>query len=123
MSSLAELALGQGMLVSGSDISASLITGRLAGKGITVYIGHSGTNLGNADAVVYSSAVSPDNPELLEAGNRGIPLLHRSDLLDLMMRARTGITVAGTHGKSTVTAMLATILVAAGESPFPGCRG
>ena len=117
MSSLAELALCQGMLVSGSDISASRITGRLAGKGITVHIGHSGTNLGNAEAVVYSSAVSPGNPELLEAGSRGIPLLHRSDLLNLMMRARTGITVAGTHGKSTVTAMLATILVAAGESP------
>ncbi len=118
MSSLAEMALGQGMSVSGSDISASRVTRRLAGKGIIVHIGHSGTNLGNAEAVVYSSAVSPDNPELLEAASRGIPLLHRSDLLNLMMQSRTGITVAGTHGKSTVTAMLATIMEAAGESPY-----
>jgi len=117
MSALAELALSQGMEVSGSDISESRITRRLAGKGMTVYIGHSGTNLGNAEAVVYSSAVRPDNPELLEAGKKGMPLLHRSDLLNMMMKARTGITVAGTHGKSTVTAMLATILDAAGESP------
>ena len=117
MSSLAELAFRKGVEVSGSDVSESSITRRLAGKGISVYIGHSAENLGNAEAVVFSSAVSADNPELVEAGRRGLPLLHRSDLLNMMMQASTGITVAGTHGKSTVTAILATILETAGESP------
>ena len=117
MSSLAELALSQGMEISGSDVSESRVTRSLTEKGIIVYRGHAGTNLGNAEAVVYSSAIQPDNPELLEAEKRGLPLLHRSDLLNMMMKARTGLTVAGTHGKSTVTAMLATILKAAGESP------
>ena len=117
MSSLAELGFSFGLQVSGSDISESRITRRLAGKGITVHIGHSENNLGNADAVVYSSAVGPDNPEILAAERKGIPAMHRSDLLKMLMEGRTGLTVAGTHGKSTVTAMLATILAAAGESP------
>ena len=117
MSALAELVSSRGMKVSGSDISESSITKRLSVKGIIVHKEHSGENLGTAGAVVYSSAVSRDNPELVAAEKRGIPLMHRSDLLKMLMDAGTGITVAGTHGKSTVTAMLATILEAAGESP------
>lgn len=117
MSSLAGLAASRGMEVSGSDIRSSRAVERLAEQGIRVFMGHSATNLGPADAVVFSSAVSPDNPELRAAGERGIPVLHRSDFLNLMMEGKKAVTVAGSHGKSTVTGMLTTILSAAGKDP------
>ena len=117
MSALAGLALSRGMEVSGSDIRSNKAVKRLTGQGIRVFAGHSASNLGAAEAVVFSSAVSPDNPEILAAKKNGIPVLHRSDLLALMMKGKSSITVAGSHGKSTVTGMLTTILAAAGEDP------
>lgn len=118
MSALAELGLGLGLEITGSDLAAGPVVKRLTDKKIPIFIGHSKQNLGTSEAVVYSSAVNSKNPELREAELRGLPLLHRSDFLNLLMEKRTGVTVAGTHGKSTVTAMLATILCASGEDPL-----
>jgi UDP-N-acetylmuramate--alanine ligase len=106
MSGLAEILLSQGFEVSGSDRALTEITDRLAGLGITVYEGHSPGNLKDADVLVYSSAVTIDNPEVKAAIERKIPVIKRAEMLAESMRMKYGIGIAGTHGKTTTTSMV-----------------
>lgn len=117
MSALAALLLEAGVSVSGSDIADSPVLDRLRRRGATISIGHKATNLEDAQAVVLSSAISPENPELMEAERRGLPRFHRSEALVDFMRPYTGVTVAGTHGKSTTAAMITHVLTEAGLDP------
>ena len=111
MSGLAEILLESGYQVSGSDRMLSELTDYLAQKGATIYEGHHADNITGADALVYSSAVSPDNPERLKAVAMGIPVVRRAEMLAEVMRLKYGIAVAGTHGKTTTTSMCSEILV------------
>jgi len=117
LSAIATVLLEKGYEVSGSDLHASPTTERLARSGATVHIGHAAANLGEAEVVVVSSAVPADNPELDEARRRGIPVLKRATWLGHMMAGQRGVAVAGTHGKTTTTAMIALILREAGLDP------
>jgi len=117
LSAIATVLLEEGYKVSGSDLRASPTTERLARSGATVRIGHAAANLGEAEVVVVSSAVPADNPELDEARRRGIPVLKRAAWLGHMMAGQRGVAVAGTHGKTTTTAMIALILREAGLDP------
>lgn len=111
MSGLAEILLESGYRVSGSDRMLSDLTDYLAQKGATIYEGHNADNIAGADALVYSSAVSPDNPERREAVQNGIPVIRRAEMLAEVMRLKYGIAVAGTHGKTTTTSMCSEVLV------------
>jgi len=106
MSGLAEILMHLGYDVSGSDIGRSHLTDRLAGMGATIYRGHDKHHVADTEVLVYSAAIANDNPELVEAHNRGIPALSRGNLLAVMVRQGKGIAVAGTHGKSTTTSMI-----------------
>ncbi len=117
LSAIATVLLEQGYTVSGSDLHASPATERLARLGATVHVGHAAANLGDADLVVVSSAVPTGNPEVEEAQRRGIPVLKRAEWLGRMMAGKRGVAVAGTHGKTTTTAMIALILREAGLDP------
>jgi UDP-N-acetylmuramate--alanine ligase len=117
MSAIAELLLAQGLRVSGSDYQASAATRRLAALGAQVHIGHNAAHLGPAQAVVTSTAVAADNPEVLAARERGLPVLPRAVMLAELMRRQQGIAIAGTHGKTTTTALVAAVLVEAGADP------
>jgi UDP-N-acetylmuramate--alanine ligase len=117
LSAIATVLLEQGTTVSGSDLRASPVTERLARRGATVHIGHAAANLGDADLVVVSSAVPAGNPEVDEARRRGIPVVKRAEWLGRMMTGKRGVAVAGTHGKTTTTAMIALVLRDAGLSP------
>ena len=117
MSGIAELLVNLGYQVSGSDARRSETTDRLATLGVQVYIGHSGGNVGTADVVVYSSAIRADNSELVEARARRIAIIPRAELLGELMRLRFGIAVAGAHGKTTTTSMIALVLERAGLDP------
>jgi UDP-N-acetylmuramate--alanine ligase len=117
LSAIATVLLEQGYTISGSDLRASPVTERLARLGATVHVGHDAANLGNADLVVISSAVPGGNPEVDEAQRRGIPVIKRAEWLGGMMAGRRGVAVAGTHGKTTTTAMIALILRDAGLAP------
>ncbi len=118
LSAIATVLLQQGYTVSGSDMQASLATARLEKMGATVFIGHRAENLAsNLDTVIISSAIGADNPELLEARQRGLTIAKRADWLGHMMLNQTGIAIAGTHGKSTTTAMTAFMLQAAALEP------
>jgi len=117
MSPLAEVLLARGFAVSGTDIRASAITERLQAHGARVQIGHAAEALNGAATVVCSTAIRPDNPELQAARERGLPILHRSELLGELLAGKHGIAVAGTHGKSTTSGMIATILTEAGLDP------
>ncbi len=117
MSSLAEVLLDLGYPVTGSDLKTSPITERLAARGAVIYIGHAAANLAGAKAVVYSSAVRPDNPEIAEARRRKVPIIPRGELLAELMRQKYGIAIAGSHGKTTTTAMVAAILIHANLDP------
>ncbi len=117
MSGIAELLLTQGYHVSGSDVKASPVTERLQRLGAHVFIGHRAENIGPADVVVYSTAVRPDNPELVEARQRQIPVIPRAEMLAELMRLKYSIAVAGSHGKTTTTSMIATVLAQAGLDP------
>jgi UDP-N-acetylmuramate--alanine ligase len=117
MSGLAEILLEMGYPVSGSDARTSAITQGLERRGATVYQGHAAANLGDAKAVVYSSAVPADNPEIVEAHRRGISVIPRGELLAELMRLKFGIAVAGSHGKTTTTSMIAAIMTHAGLDP------
>lgn len=117
LSAIATVLLQQGYAVSGSDREASAGTGRLAALGATVHHGHAAQNLGRAEVVVISSAIPEDNPELVEARRRGLPVFKRADWLGRMMEGRRGIAIAGTHGKTTTTAMTAFLLRQAGLDP------
>jgi len=117
MSGIAEVLLNQGYHVTGSDLKLSPVTERLVSLGATIFEGHHAENLNAADVVVISSAVHPDNPEVTEAHRRQIPIIPRAEMLAELMRSKYGITVAGTHGKTTTTSMVATILQRAGMDP------
>ena len=117
LSAIATVLLERGYTVSGSDLQASPATERLARLGAAVHIGHAEANLGEADLVVVSSAVPLDNPEVEEAHRRGVPVVKRAAWLGQMMAGQRGVAVAGTHGKTTTTAMIALILRDAGLDP------
>ncbi len=117
MSAIAEVLLSLGFPISGSDVKLSPITERLAGLGAKISEGHAASNVGEARAVVISSAVRDDNPEVQEARRLQIPVIPRGELLAELMRLKYGIAVAGSHGKTTTTSMLATMLSSAGMDP------
>jgi UDP-N-acetylmuramate--alanine ligase len=117
MSGIAELLSNLGYAVSGSDQKMSEVTARLQALGVRVAAGHDASHVGNADVVVYSSAVRPDNPEIAGAHRRRIPVIPRAEMLAELMRLRSGIAVAGAHGKTTTTSMIALVLERAGLDP------
>ena len=117
MSGIAEVLLTLGYSVSGSDLKLSNITERLQELGATIYEGHQASNADGAHVVVTSSAVKPDNPEVIEAHNRKIPVIPRAEMLAELMRLKYGIAVAGAHGKTTTTSMVASVLAAAHLDP------
>lgn len=117
MSGIAELLLNQGYTITGSDIRESQTTIRLKELGAKIYIGHSEDNIKDADVVVYSSAVKMDNPELVRAKQLNIPIIPRGEMLAELMRFKYGIAVAGSHGKTTTTSMIGTILGLSGLDP------
>ncbi|WP_243370053.1 UDP-N-acetylmuramate--L-alanine ligase [Geotalea sp. SG265] len=117
MSGIAEVLLNLGYKVSGSDLRKSEITERLEQLGGEIHIGHTGSNVERADVVVISSAVHDDNPEVIEARERLIPVIPRAEMLAELMRMKYGIAIAGTHGKTTTTSMVATILATGGIDP------
>jgi UDP-N-acetylmuramate--alanine ligase len=117
MSGIAEVLLNQGYRVSGSDLKGSDITRRLESMGATIYEGHKAQNLVQADVVVISSAVKKDNPEVVAARQRKIPVIPRAEMLAELMRLKYAVAVAGSHGKTTTTSMVATVLSAAGLDP------
>ena len=117
MSGIAEILLNLGFEVSGSDLRRSVVTERLAQLGATVYEGHHTANVAGATVVVTSSAVSASNPEVVEAHARKIPVIQRAEMLAELMRLKYGIAVAGMHGKTTTTSMVAAVLSAGGLDP------
>jgi UDP-N-acetylmuramate--alanine ligase len=118
MSGLAEILLDQGFTVTGSDRAVSDNTERLSSIGIQVYIGHKAENVrADVNVLVYSSAVPPDNPELVEARKRNIPVIRRAEMLAEVMRLKYGIGIAGTHGKTTTTTMTGLALMEGGIDP------
>ena len=117
MSGIAEVLLNLGYRISGSDLKLSATTDRLARLGATVYEGHAAENVGEAKAVVVSSAVDSGNPEVVEARHRGIPVIPRGELLAELMRLKYGIAIAGSHGKTTTTSMTAAVLSGGGLDP------
>jgi UDP-N-acetylmuramate--alanine ligase len=117
MSGIAELLLNLGYRVSGSDAKRTPITDRLAALGAAVSLGHAAENVSHSDVVVVSSAVRPDNPEVLEAKRLQISVIPRAEMLAELMRLKYSIAIAGAHGKTTTTSMVATVLVHAGYDP------
>jgi len=117
MSGIAEVLVNQGFEVSGSDLAESATTKRLAGQGIRVVVGHAPENVAAADAVVVSTAVKEDNPEVIAARERKIPVVPRAQMLAELMRIKQGIAIAGTHGKTTTTSLVASVLAEGGMDP------
>ncbi|MFQ5329512.1 MAG: UDP-N-acetylmuramate--L-alanine ligase [Thermodesulfobacteriota bacterium] len=117
MSGIAEVLLNLGYRVSGSDLKATGVTDRLGALGIKIVTGHRKENVSGADVVVYSSAVRQDNPEIVESREQQIPVIPRAEMLAELMRVKHGIAVAGTHGKTTTTSMIAAMLGHAGIDP------
>jgi UDP-N-acetylmuramate--alanine ligase len=117
MSGIAEILLSLGFPVSGSDLRTSAVTDRLKKLGAAIFVGHTAENVRPADVVVTSTAVSQDNPEVVEAHLRKIPVIHRSDMLAELMRLKYGVAIAGMHGKTTTTSMIAAVLDAGGLDP------
>ncbi|SDD16301.1 UDP-N-acetylmuramate--L-alanine ligase [Ruegeria marina] len=117
MSGIAEVLLNLGYRVQGSDLKASKITDRLAGLGAEIFTGQRAENLGQAAVVVVSSAIKPGNPELDGARARGLPVVRRADMLAELMRLKSNVAIAGTHGKTTTTTMMAELMVAGGFDP------
>lgn len=117
MSALAQILLQKGIEVSGSDLKESPLTANLIHRGARVATGHAAGNLGDAGLIVYSTAVPAGNPELVAAEERGITLWHRSELLAALINSAFGIAIAGAHGKTTITAMVALLLEAGGLDP------
>lgn len=117
MSGIAEVLLNHGYVVQGSDLKRSKITDRLEALGALVFEGQVAENLENAEVVVISSAIKPGNPELDEARRRGLPVVRRAEMLAELMRLKSNIAVAGTHGKTTTTTMVATLLDAGHFDP------
>jgi len=117
MSGIAEILLSLGMKVSGSDLRRGPVTDRLAQLGATIYEGHQASHVGGATVVVTSSAVGAANPEVVEAHARKIPVIQRAEMLAELMRLKYGIAIAGMHGKTTTTSMVASVLAAGGLDP------
>ena len=117
MSGIAEILLNLDMKVSGSDLRRGPVTDRLVQMGATIYQGHNAANIAGATVVVTSSAVSATNPEVLEARARKIPVIQRAEMLAELMRLKYGIAIAGMHGKTTTTSMVAAVLAAGGLDP------
>jgi len=117
MSGIAEILLTMGYAVSGSDLRAGPATERLAGLGAVIHVGHAAENVVGSDVVVTSSAVAKDNPEVVEARARKIPVIQRAEMLAELMRLKYGIAVAGMHGKTTTTSMVAAVLAGGGLDP------
>jgi UDP-N-acetylmuramate--alanine ligase len=117
MSGIAEVLLNLGYKVSGSDLKSSAVTQRLAGLGATVFEGHRAENVSGAEVVVTSSAISVENPEVSEAHKLHVPVIQRAEMLAELMRLKYGIAIAGMHGKTTTTSMVAAVLAAGGLDP------
>lgn len=117
MCGIAEVLLNQGYRITGSDIKATAVTERLVDMGANVFIGHDASNISAADVVVYSSAVKSDNPELEEARRTGKPTIPRAEMLSELMRYRHAVAIAGTHGKTTTTSLVASIFAEAKLAP------
>jgi UDP-N-acetylmuramate--alanine ligase len=117
MSGIAEVLLNLGYRISGSDLKNSSVTQRLAGLGATIFEGHAASNIAGAEVVVTSSAVAQDNPEVIEAHKLHIPVIPRAEMLAELMRLKYGIAIAGMHGKTTTTSMVAAVLAAGGLDP------
>src|SRR3989338_5580513 len=123
MGALAILLLKKGCRVSGSDLRENQMVVNLREQGARVAIGHAKENVTDADFVVFSSAVTPDNPELQQAHEKKIPVMQRSQLLVELMQGQTAITVAGAHGKTTTTSMISNMLIKAGLQPTTAIGG
>jgi UDP-N-acetylmuramate--alanine ligase len=117
MSGIAEVLLNLGYIISGSDLSSNAASQRLATLGATIHTGHDAGNIGDADAVVTSTAVKADNPEVVAARAKHIPIVPRAMMLAELMRLKSGIAIAGTHGKTTTTSLVASILAQGGLDP------
>lgn len=117
MSAIAKILLEKGYSVTGSDISRSEIVNRLEQLGATIFIGHYPDNIDGAEAIVVSTAIAGDNPEVVAAREKGLRVFHRSDLVASLMKERLGIAVAGAHGKTTTTSMIALMMERAGTDP------
>jgi len=118
MSGVARMLLHEGVSVSGSDLAQSPLLDTLAGMGACVHVGQAAGNIpAGADMLIISAAIGQDNPEVVEAGRRGLEVIKYAEALGLLMREKTGVAVSGTHGKTTTTAMLAVILTEAGMDP------
>src|SRR5262249_3389136 len=117
MSGIAEVLLNLGYKISGSDLKSSAVTERLASLGATTFECHLAQNVEGAEVVVTSSAISSENPERAEARKQHIPVIGRAEMLAELMRLKYGIAIAGMHGKTTTTSMVATVLAAGGLDP------
>lgn len=117
MSGIAEVLANLGFAVSGSDLAANAVTRRLQDQGVRVHFGHAAENVADADAIVTSTAVRSDNPEVIAARARQIPVVPRAQMLAELMRLKQGIAIAGTHGKTTTTSLVASILAEGGLDP------
>ncbi len=117
MSGIAEVLLNLGYQISGSDLKSSAVTERLAALGASTFVGHAAANITGADVVVTSSAIKVDNPEVAEARRLHVPVIQRAEMLAELMRLKYGIAVAGMHGKTTTTSMVAAVLAAGGLDP------
>ena len=117
MSAIAEMLYDLNITVQGSNDTSNANTKRLEEKGIPVFIGHDIDNLDGSDAVIISSAIQPDNPELVEAHRRGLPVGHRSEMLAEILKYKQSICVAGTHGKTTTSSLIASLMVEGGKKP------
>lgn len=117
MSGIAEVLLNQGYQISGSDLAASSATRRLVAMGAEVFIGHDARHVLGADAIVTSTAVTPDNPEVVAAHAKLVPVVPRAVMLAELMRMKKGVAIAGTHGKTTTTSLVASVLAAADLDP------
>ncbi|MFZ0317963.1 MAG: UDP-N-acetylmuramate--L-alanine ligase [Candidatus Sulfotelmatobacter sp.] len=117
MSGIAEVLLNLGYRVSGSDLKSSVVTQRLAGLGAVIFEGHRAENISGAEVVVTSSAIAGENPEVVEAHQLHVPVIQRAEMLAELMRLKYGIAIAGMHGKTTTTSMVAAVLAAGGLDP------
>ena len=123
MSGIAQLLLGCGYKVSGSDLKGNRITQELEKSGAQIYLGHAAGHIIGADTVIYSSAIKEDNPEVVEARSKGVTLVMRAQALAELMGDKTVITVAGSHGKTTTTSLVSYLLLEAGLNPTVAIGG